>query len=138
MMQKTGGGEDSSSSSSSRAISLAFEQIRKKWLEAEEWRKTLVSHDTIKRNPGVRGAYLIHCEYRKVELELRFIEGVLPKLHIVSNRGTRSCSAWIAKRRKEDVARERLAIEARRRFHSRKGSLISYFLAEEPRGGSSK
>ena len=99
-------------------IGLIFRQVQLKWLEAEQWRRVLASKDTTRRNLGIRGAYLIHCEYRKVQREQRYIEGVLGKLYAVSKRGDRRLADWINQRRDEDEAEERRREEIGRRLQA--------------------
>ena len=103
---------------SNKVLNLILRQVQTKWLEAEQWRRVLVSKDTIRRNPGIRGAYLLHCEYRKVQKEQRYIEGVLGCLYTASKRGDRSLADWITTRRKEDEAEERRREEIGRRLEA--------------------
>ena len=103
---------------SNRVLSLILRQVQTKWLEAEQWRRVLVSKDTIRRNPGIRGAYLLHCEYRKVQREQRCIEEVLGSLYTVSKRGDRSLVEWIKLRREEDEAEENRREEIGRRLEA--------------------
>ena len=103
---------------SNRVLGLILRQVQIKWLEAEQWRRILVSKNTIWRNPGIRGAYLLHCEYRKVQREQRYIEGVLGSLLTVSKRGDRSLAEWINLRRKEDEAEELRREEIGRRLQA--------------------
>ena len=103
---------------SNRVLSLILRQVQTKWLEAEQWRQVLVSKDTLRRNPRIRGAYLLHCEYRKVQREQRYIEGILGSLLTVSKRGDRSLAEWINLRGKEDEAEERRREEIGRRLQA--------------------
>ena len=103
---------------SNRVLSLILRQVQTKWLEAEQWRRVLVSKDTIRRNPGIRGTYLLHCEYRKVQREQRYIEEVLGSLYTVSKRGDKSLAEWINRRREEDEAEERRREEIGRRLEA--------------------